>query len=188
MKRGLSLLTFSGCILYFSLITSGCGKSASELLSSGNCSSNNQCSKTEICLDSLCKTALNRVYKVLVKDASLNRTSNSIDLDNSNPDPFVEIFFPDLNHSMGITSYVSDTLFPTWNQYAEVTVTADGQSLWFCMWNKDTLSNDPLYFSGTSNCMGFNNILDFIRAGDATVAGPGTAADVNYLNVSISAK
>lgn len=56
------------------------------------------------------------------------------------------------------------------------------------MWDEDDplhATDDSLYFSGTNNCLGFNNILDFIRIGEASLAG---TSDVNYLNVSISPK
>lgn len=47
------------------------------------------------------------------------------------------------------------------------------------------VTDDSLYFSGTDYCQGFDNVLDFIRVGEASLAG---TSDVNYLNVSIAPK
>lgn len=151
------------------------------------CSSNIGCaSDREICDKAECSSALNRVYKVIIKDASLNYTPNSADGDFSSPDPYVNVYFPNINTLAGTTSSITDTLKPFWNQYVEVTVTADGQSIWFCMQDSDQpfSADDPLYFVGSS-CMGFDNILSYIKVGEASISGN---ADVNYLNVSIEPK
>lgn len=189
MKVSARVLVMSA-IFYICLISVGCGKSVSDVFNAGKCSSNSDCKKTEICNNSACETAFNRVYRVTVEDASLNYNSHTADADFSNPDPYVGIFFPDMNGMVALTSTKTDTLVPLWNEYAEVTVTADGQSLWFCMGDEDDptrISDDSLYFSGTDYCKGFENILDFIRVGEASISGL-SSSDVNYLNVSIAPK
>lgn len=154
-----------------------------------SCTANTHCSSVEICqaLTNTCKTALNRVYRLTVKNASINITTNSVDADSSYPDPFVSIHFPTFTSTGVDTSTKSNSITPSWNEPFEVTVTADGQSLWFCVWDEDILDDDPLYFSSVTNgnCGGFSNILEFIRYGEASISG---TVDVNYLNVSIAPK
>lgn len=174
------------------ITVSSTGLTSASQAESISCTSNTHCSSVEICqaLTNTCKTALNRVYRLTVKNASINITTNSVDADSSYPDPFVSIHFPTFtpkDTNTTVTSTKSNNITPSWNEPFEVTVTADGQSLWFCLWDEDIFSDDPLYFSsGTNgNCMGFNNILDFIRIGEASISG---TVDVNYLNVSIAPK
>jgi len=149
------------------------------------CSSGYDCGPVELCDLGNCETATGRVYKVTILDADLNYTQNSADGDSSNPDPFVTVYFPDINSPIGRTSTVQDTLTPTWNEYLEVTVLASGQSIWFCMNDEDLLSDDVLYFEGNYSCRGYNNIIDFIKTGEVIIEG---TADVNWLNVKIDLK
>ena len=116
---------------------------------------------------------------------ALDYNSHTADGDQSNPDPFVTIQFPDIDTTLAQTSQKDNTLNPFWNEYGEATVTAAGQEVWFCVWDKDLVSNDPMYFSGTGNCKGFQNIIDFIRAGTATLTG---TSDVQSVSVKIAPK
>lgn len=157
------------------------------------CSSHSQCGRPEICLDGRCESALNRVYKITVLNAVLDYNSHTADADQSNPDPFVTVHFPDSQTTVMETSTKNDTLNPVWNEYVEVTPTAVGQEVSFCVWDRDLLSDDPMYFGDTTNCAGFGYIIDFIRTGPATVRmmAPATAAgtrDVLSLDVKIAPK
>ncbi len=149
------------------------------------CTSHSQCSSTQICLDGDCTSAVGRVYTVSVQNATIDFTQNSVDGDSSNPDPFVRIYFPTINKLLATTSTKHDTLKPVWNESASVTVTAAGQEIWFCAYDSDAFADDELFFSGTANCKGYDNIVDFIRAGTATLIG---TADVLTLNVRIDPK
>lgn len=200
MNKRLSLIVILLVVCIFGLTIIGCSTSSnSDSTSNISCSLNTQCPSTEICLKSICQTALNRVYRLIVKSASLNYTLNSTDYDLSYPDPYVTVYFPDRNTYIGTTYYINDTLTPEWNQSFDITVTSGEQLLKFCILDEDLHDSpipsldDPLYFFGTNNangdyCMYTNDIIpDLIKPGEVAVTFPGPT-DVNYLIISISPK
>lgn len=149
------------------------------------CSTHSDCGSLEICVGGECQSATGKVYKVTMINASINYNDHTVDVDYSNPDPYVNLYFPNIDTVVCETSHLSDTLEPVWNEYCEITVTASGQSIWFCMYDDDGVGDDPLYFEGDSNCKGYSDVVTFIRVGEALLTG---TSDVNYLNVSIELK
>lgn len=152
------------------------------------CTYHFDCESTELCTDSgKCESALNKVYRVTVEYAELVDNQHTQDGDSSYPDPYVQIYFPNINTKIGETSHKNNTLEPVWNESADITVTASGQEIWFCVFDDDSpLSNDdPMYFSQNNSCMGFNNVIDFIKQGDIVFNG---SSDITSLSVSIVSK
>jgi len=151
------------------------------------CTYHYDCESTELCtVSGKCESALNKVYRVTVEYAELVDNQHTQDGDSSYPDPYVKIFFPNINTKIAETSHKKDTLEPVWNEYANITVTASGQEIWFCVWDDDSPSNDdPMYFSQNYHCNGWNNVIDFIKSGYKVFEG---ASDIKSLSVSIVAK
>jgi len=158
------------------------------------CKAHTDCGDLEVCNQGTCETAVNRTYIVTVVKAEMREKRTTAphkgktwDALGGAPDPRVHVHFPDINTVAFVVSGVRDEHDPVWNKASKITVTAAGQEIYFCFYDQDSSNHDPMstVLSGESNCIGNDNIVDFIRAG---VVNAKTDADVKSFQATIKRK
>jgi hypothetical protein len=143
------------------------------------CSENDECGTLEICIDSRCETALNRVYEIRVEEIRISerratgeQKGKTWDMNGGLPDPLVQVAFPDIDKFAFKTKVLRDRTHAKWKSKGAITVTAGGQSIYFCYHDYDRdgyggIETDPLSYDeeGKYHCDGFRDVIDFIKKG-----------------------
>ena len=155
------------------------------------CSTPRNCGDLEVCHAGKCEMAIGRVYTVTVVDASVaekKRSGHAWDAVGGLPDPQALVFFPNMKKKVATTKVVKNTLKPTWNKTFQITVAAQGQSIFFCFVDADFSAPDPIHSTpkGGGNCIGYKNVIDFIRAG--RILGGSKSAELRKFKATIRRK
>lgn len=141
-----------------------------EPVSPGSCTSSpDSCTGDNICMQGSCVQAFGRIYKVSVTSGVMpqfNSANQTWDPAGGAPDPYVQITLngTDVAH----TTYVDNTLTPTWNQSANMTIVG-GSTFKIAAWDADLpYYPDVLMFA----CQSAPLTADQLRAGSLDCNGP----------------